>query len=143
MSAAAAACPLCEADGGLLLVRHARWRLVRADEPGFPAFYRVIWNEHAREFSDLSAAQRSECMDAVVAVETLLREHLQPTKVNLATLGNAVPHLHWHIIARFEWDSHFPGPVWAAAQREPAPERLAGVLARRPALEQALIARLG
>ena len=143
MSGAAAGCPLCEADGGLLLVRHAHWRLVRADEPGFPAFYRVVWNEHAREFSDLSAPQRTECMEAVVAVETLLREHLQPTKVNLATLGNAVPHLHWHVIARFDWDSHFPGAVWAGAQRQPAAEHLAEVLARRPALEQALVSRLG
>lgn len=143
MSAAAAGCPLCETDGGLPLVRQANWRLVRADEPGFPAFYRVIWNAHVREFSDLSAPQRTECMETVVAVETLLREHLQPTKVNLATLGNAVPHLHWHVIARFDWDSHFPGAVWAGAQRQPAAEHLAEVLARRPALEQALVARLG
>ena len=40
------------------------------------------------------------------------------TKINLATLGNVVPHLHWHVIARFDWDSHFPNPVWGAARRE-------------------------
>ena len=40
-----------------------------------------------------------------------------PTKINLASLGNLVPHLHWHIVARFDWDSHFPQPVWGAAQR--------------------------
>ena len=40
-------------------------------------------------------------MDAVVLVEQCLRAHLQPAKVNLAALGNAVPHLHWHIVARF------------------------------------------
>ncbi|TNY02522.1 HIT family protein, partial [Escherichia coli] len=45
---------------------------------------------------------------------------LRPTKVNLASLGNVVPHLHWHIIARFDTDSHYPAPVWAAAQREAA-----------------------
>ena len=56
-------------------------------------------------------------MDVVVSVEKTLREQLQPTKVNLAALGNAVPHLHWHVIARFDWDSHFPGSVWAAPQR--------------------------
>ncbi len=57
-------------------------------------------------------------MQAVALVEQTLREQLQPTKINLAALGNMVPHLHWHVIARFDWDSHFPAPVWAAAQRE-------------------------
>jgi diadenosine tetraphosphate (Ap4A) HIT family hydrolase len=134
---------LCEADGGALLVRRPRWRLIRAEEPGFPAFYRVIWNEHVREFSELSAPERAECMDAVVTVESLLREHLQPTKVNIAALGNAVPHLHWHVIARFDWDSHFPGSVWAASQREAPAEPLRQVLQLRAALEQALAQRLG
>ena len=143
MSARVPGCALCEAEGGVLLARRPKWRLIRADEPGFPAFYRVVWNEHVREFSDLSAADRAECMEAVVAVESLLREHLQPTKVNVAALGNAVPHLHWHVIARFDWDSHFPGSVWAQAQREAPAERLQQVLAARPALEQALAARLG
>ena len=82
------------------------------------------------------------CMDAVVLVEQCLRAHLQPAKVNLAALGNAVPHLHWHIIARFDWDSHFPAPVWAAAQRQaPAPE-VARIAALRPALEADLAQRL-
>jgi diadenosine tetraphosphate (Ap4A) HIT family hydrolase len=37
--------------------------------------------------------------------------------VNLAALGNQVPHLHWHIIPRFADDAHFPDPVWAVARR--------------------------
>jgi diadenosine tetraphosphate (Ap4A) HIT family hydrolase len=64
-------------------------------------------------------------MNAVVAVEQVLREQLQPTKVNLAALGNAVPHLHWHVIARFDWDSHFPGSVWTAPQRTADADKLA------------------
>ena len=131
-------CPLCEADGGLLIARTAHWRLVRADEAGFPAFYRVIWNRHAGEFSDLSDAERAECMAAVVQVETLIRRHLSPTKVNLASLGNVVPHVHWHVIARFDWDSHFPDPVWAAARRAGDAARQAQVVAARDALERDL-----
>jgi diadenosine tetraphosphate (Ap4A) HIT family hydrolase len=131
-------CPLCREDGGLLVAKTARWRVIRADEPGFPAFYRLIWNEHVREFSDLGAADRAECMDAVAQVETLVRQHLAPTKMNVATLGNMVPHLHWHVIARFDWDSHFPAPVWAARQREPDAARLAEVEERRILLEREL-----
>jgi diadenosine tetraphosphate (Ap4A) HIT family hydrolase len=115
-------CPLCTTDGGLVVARTSQFRVVRVlDEPAHPAFYRVIWNTHVAEFSDLSDADRHACMDAVAAVERVLREQLSPTKVNLAALGNMVPHLHWHVIARFESDSHFPAPIWAPARREAAP----------------------
>ena len=124
-------CALCETDGGTLVWRGDQLRLIRADEAGFPAFYRVVWNAHVAEFSDLSAADRAHCMEVVVQVERALRQHLQPTKINLATLGNMVAHLHWHVIARFDWDSHFPAPVWASAQRPRA-------LAQEAALAQQL-----
>ena len=124
------ACPLCEADGGLLVFRNEALRIIQADEAGFPAFYRVVWNRHVAEFSDLSIAEREACMNAVVAVEQVLREQLQPTKINLAALGNMVAHLHWHVIARFAWDSHFPAPVWAASQRPTDADQVAAIAAR-------------
>ena len=43
---------------------------------------------------------------------------MRPTKINLASLGNVVPHVHWHIIPRWTHDSHFPDPIWAHAKRE-------------------------
>jgi diadenosine tetraphosphate (Ap4A) HIT family hydrolase len=133
-------CVLCETDGGLLLHRAPRWRLIRAtDTPSFPAFYRVVWNEHVAELSELSDADRHACMDVVARVERVMRDHLAPTKINLAALGNMVPHLHWHLIARFDWDSHFPAPIWAAAQREAPDQRLAALSQQLPALDRALI----
>ena len=135
-------CPLCAEDGGMLVWRGERLRVIRANEVGFPAFYRVVWNAHVAEFSDLSASERAHCMDVVVAVEQALREHLSPTKVNIAALGNMVPHLHWHVIARFEWDSHFPSPVWAAAQRPSPVAQEDAVRSRLPALEAVLRDRL-
>lgn len=138
-----ASCELCGTEGGMLLVRRARWRVVRVvDDEAFPAFYRVIWNTHCAEFSELCAAERAECMEAVAAVERALREIVQPLKVNLASLGNAVPHLHWHVVARFEWDSRFPKPIWAEPVREvrPSPrERLGALLAL---LDEAVMAQL-
>jgi diadenosine tetraphosphate (Ap4A) HIT family hydrolase len=132
------ACPLCMTDGGQLVWRGTHLRVIRADEPGFPAFYRVVWNAHVAEFSDLTQAERQHCMDAVTVVEQVLREHLAPTKVNLAALGNMVPHLHWHVIARFGWDSHFPAPVWASVQRERDSAQEAMLRERLPALDAAL-----
>ena len=132
-------CPLCSEDGGALVWRGAHLRVIRASEAGFPAFYRVVWNAHVAEFSDLSAAERSHCMDAVVRVEQALRQQLAPTKVNVAALGNLVPHLHWHVIARFDWDSHFPSPVWAPAQRPSPPAQEDAVRARLPLVEAAVV----
>jgi diadenosine tetraphosphate (Ap4A) HIT family hydrolase len=132
-----AGCPLCDAAGGHLVFAGDKFRVVRADEKGYPAFYRVIWNDHVREFSDLAPADRTICMDAVVTVEKILRAQLQPAKINLATLGNMVPHVHWHVIARFEGDPAWPAPVWAPAQREPGPALLAAIEAAREPLEEA------
>lgn len=131
-------CVLCQEPGGQLIWQGEKLRLIRADEAGFPAFYRIVWNAHVAEFSDLAAAERRHCMDAVALVEQVLRQQLQPSKINLATLGNVVPHLHWHIIARYGWDSHFPAPVWASAQRPRDAEREAAVAAQLPAVDAAL-----
>ena len=117
-----ATCPLCEftPDGNTLaLHRAADWRVVRVlDAPAFPAFYRLIWNRHVAEFSALSPAERSQCMEAVAGIERVLIRCLAPTKVNLASLGNVVPHLHWHVTARFDWDRHYPQSIWSAPQRD-------------------------
>ena len=128
-------CPLCRESGGQLVWRGQRLRVIRAEEAGFPAFYRVVWNAHVAEFSDLSSADRQHCMEAVAVVEQALRDHLAPTKINLAALGNMVPHLHWHVIARFDWDSHFPAPVWAAPQRPRAAQLEDALQGLLPAME--------
>jgi diadenosine tetraphosphate (Ap4A) HIT family hydrolase len=135
-------CPLCDAVGGALVFQTEKFRVIRADEVGFPAFYRVVWSEHVAEFSDLAAPDQLLCMQAVAVVEQALRDVLQPSKINLAALGNMVPHLHWHVIARFDWDSHFPAPVWAPAQREIAADKLLTVQQQRGTLEQLMTQRL-
>jgi diadenosine tetraphosphate (Ap4A) HIT family hydrolase len=118
-----AGCVFCGEDGGQVLWRDARLRVVAAHgEPDYPGFCRVIWNAHVTEFSDLSDADRAHLMRAVAALERALRGAMRPDKVNVASLGNMVAHQHWHVIPRFRDDPHFPGPVWAARQREPSPD---------------------
>lgn len=118
---AMAHCELCQQPGGILLWRDDEWRLIRVADADFPAFYRVVAQRHVGEFSDLAPLARERCMGLVAAVERALIEQLAPTKVNLAALGNVVPHLHWHVVARHHWDSHFPQPIWGVRQREVAP----------------------
>ena len=140
-------CELCEAEGGRLLLSNELLRVVLVDDPDFPGFARVIWNDHVREMSDLAAADQQRLMQTVFAVERAQRAVLAPEKVNLASLGNVVPHLHWHVIPRFVNDSHFPQPIWGTRQREQSEEALASRqaqldrLRRRIAEEVAHVAR--
>ena len=124
-------CELCQQPGGHVVWARDAWRVIRVSDADFPAFYRVIHHHHVAEFTDLPEPQRLRCMQLVGTVERVLIERLRPTKINLAAFGNMVPHLHWHVIARFGWDSHFPQPVWGTRQREvqpPTADRLASSL---------------
>jgi diadenosine tetraphosphate (Ap4A) HIT family hydrolase len=136
-------CDLCRTDGGRLVWRDAHWRVVGIDDADFPAFYRVVCNAHVREFTDLPDVERERCMALVAKVERALRGRLKPVKINLASLGNMTPHLHWHVIARFDGDSRFPQPVWAAAQRPADAALLARLQAELPELDAALRRDLG
>jgi diadenosine tetraphosphate (Ap4A) HIT family hydrolase len=111
-------CELCDTPGGPLLWQDAYCRVIRVDEPGYPGFCRVIWNAHVKEMSDLDAADRAHCMAVVFGVEQALRALMHPDKINVASLGNMVAHVHWHVIPRFADDPHFPQPIWGARQRE-------------------------
>jgi diadenosine tetraphosphate (Ap4A) HIT family hydrolase len=128
-------CELCREAGGPLVFQAAAWRVIRADDAAFPAFYRVVWRDHVAEWTDLSIADRGTLMNVVGTVERVLRESLAPRKINLASLGNVVPHLHWHVIARFDWDSRWPAPVWAAAVREVEPAPVARLPMSLPELD--------
>ncbi len=101
-------CIFCREDGGDVLWQDDTLRVVLADEHDYPGFCRVIWNQHVAEFSDLADADRDRVMRGVYAVERAMRRILKPAKVNLASLGNQVPHVHWHVIPRFSNDAHFP-----------------------------------
>lgn len=111
-------CELCANTGGELLWQDNLCRVVLVAEPGYTGYCRVIWNTHVAEMTDLGAAERAHCLRVVLAVESVLRELLAPHKVNLASLGNFTPHLHWHVIPRFRDDPHFPQAIWGPRQRD-------------------------
>lgn len=106
-------CELCSSLGGELVWQNNDLRVIMINEPHFAGFVRVVWQEHISEMTDLQPEQRSRLMKTVFLVEDVMRNVLKPTKVNLASLGNMTPHLHWHIIPRFSDDINFPNPVWA------------------------------
>lgn len=115
------ACELCATTGGEVLWQSSLCRVVRVADPHYPGFCRVILNAHVREMTDLDAGQRRQLMDVVFAVESVVRDLFKPDKINLASFGNMVPHVHWHVIPRWQDDRHFPEPIWGAVHRDAIP----------------------
>jgi diadenosine tetraphosphate (Ap4A) HIT family hydrolase len=130
-------CELCELAAPAV-VANDKFAIILVDDANYPGFARVIWREHVREMSDLADADRLLVNDAVWKLEQAVREVMQPLKVNVASLGNVVPHLHWHVIPRYEDDAHFPAPVWAQTVRATDPAVLAARRALLPQLAQAI-----
>ena len=141
-------CLLCHSPGGTVLWQNERLRVIDANDALYPGLTRVIWTAHVVEMTDLNAAEQTELLRIVLLVEHVQRTELKPDKVNLAAFGNVVPHLHWHVIPRWQDDPHFPQAVWAAlpkadAQAQTAQEaRRARVQQQLNAYHQALVARL-
>lgn len=137
-----AACELCTQDGGDVIHRHEKYRVVQVDDAGYPGFCRVIWNAHAQEMTDLPQEDRTLLMDAVWRIEEAVCAVMRPEKMNVASLGNMVPHLHWHVIPRYADDAHFPNPIWGEIKRMPAAAELAMRRMLLPQLRAEILKRL-
>jgi len=121
-------CPLCSPTAETLLWSDAFCRVIWVEDAAYPGFCRVVLNAHVKEMTDLPAAERQRLMNVVFAVEAVVREVAQPDKINLASLGNMVPHVHWHVIPRWTDDPKFPDSIWSAARREKTTRALPGNL---------------
>lgn len=124
MNLVAEHCPLCTPTPHEILWQDDFCRVVLLNDADYPAYCRVELLAHIKEMTDLQSPQRAQMMKVVFAVETAMREVLNPTKINLASLGNKTPHVHWHIVPRFENDKHFPNSHWGEAVREGSPVQL-------------------
>jgi diadenosine tetraphosphate (Ap4A) HIT family hydrolase len=71
-----------------------------------------------KEFSHCSAKEKVMILEALDCIEVLMLEYFNPEKINIASFGNMLPRVHWHIMARFCNDDYFPEPMWGAKQRE-------------------------
>lgn len=106
------ACVLCDSDGGEVICRNDLFRIIWVEDKNYPGFVRVILNQHCQEMSDLAEDAATTIFKTLLKIEKILVELYRPDKINLASLGNVVPHLHWHIIPRYKNDLHFPNPIW-------------------------------
>ena len=74
-------CELCTELGAEIIYQGAQWHVVVVDDAHYPGFCRVIWNDHVKEMTDLSAAERASLMDAVWQVEAAIRTVMRPDTV--------------------------------------------------------------
>jgi diadenosine tetraphosphate (Ap4A) HIT family hydrolase len=118
------ACVFCDSLGGELIWQDDFCRVVLVEDAHYIGFCRVILNKHVKEMTDLAPEERARIMNVTFVVEAVLREVLQPEKINLASLGNKTPHIHWHVIPRFKLDTHFPETIWSDAQRASIPQKI-------------------
>jgi len=133
-------CELCNNPGGELIWQDDACRVVRVNDQDYPGFCRVILNKHVKEMTDLSRFQQGNLMSVVFAVEQCIRTVMKPDKINLASFGNKTPHVHWHIIPRYESDRHFPNSIWGASTRESMAQQIDNqtALALKAAIQKAL-----
>lgn len=79
---------------------------------------KIFTQVERREFSECSVDEKSAIIEALDVIEKEMLDYYQPIKINIASFGNYVPLVHWHIMARFKEDSFFPEPMWGKKQRE-------------------------
>ena len=94
-------------------------QLVRIEvEPSEIPWLKIFTQEPVKEFSQCDSATRVEIFKLLDIIEKEMIEYYQPEKINIASFGNYMPHVHFHIMARFKEDSYFPEPMWGEIQRE-------------------------
>ena len=100
----------------------ADWPLCRVlltNDATYPWLILVPMRDGLRDFHDLAQADRPAAMDEIDRASRALQDIHQPDKMNVAALGNMVPQLHIHVIARFTDDPAWPGPIWGKVPAEP------------------------
>ena len=93
---------------------HLRIEIEESEIPWLKIFTKVPY----REMSEVPPEIKNQIYTLLDLIEREMLSYYQPTKINIASFGNYMPHVHWHIMARFENDSYYPEPMWGIKQRE-------------------------
>jgi len=90
---------------------------IEVEESEIP-WLKIFTKESYREMSEVPLKIKMEIYELLDIIEKEMLSYYNPTKINIASFGNYLPHVHWHIMARFKEDSYFPEPMWGKKQRK-------------------------
>ena len=103
-------------------VEAVRWPLCRVllmNDSSYPWLILVPARANKTEIHDLDPADQSLLMTEIDRASRALSQLYAPHKINVAAIGNMVPQLHIHVVARFRTDAAWPAPVWGANPPRP------------------------
>ncbi len=110
-------CSLCSDQHYPIIWSNDYLRILLVNDQNYPGYCRVDLINHIKEMSDLDEKIRYKLMVKIFQIEKAIKQYLNPDKINLASLGNITPHIHWHIIPRYFEDNHFPDSIWSEKKR--------------------------
>ena len=110
--------PHLEADTAFI-TDFALSRVLAMNDARYPWLILVPRREHLTELHDLAAADRATLIEEIARTSNALKTFSKATKINIGALGNLVPQLHIHIVARHPGDAAWPGPVWGQGTPDP------------------------
>ncbi len=93
------------------------WIYIEQEESNIP-WLKIFAQQEARELTDCNAETQQEIFRVLLILEKEMLSYFNPEKINIASFANYLPKVHWHIMARYKDDSHFPEPMWGTKQRE-------------------------
>ncbi|EDM23679.1 HIT family protein [Caminibacter mediatlanticus TB-2] len=109
-------CPLCISRNENIIYKDSFLRVILVDE--IPGYIRIITQRHIKELSDLNDEEAIKITLIIKKIEKVMIEVLNPDKINIASLGNIVPHLHFHLIPRYKNDPWWPEATFCEKKRE-------------------------
>jgi diadenosine tetraphosphate (Ap4A) HIT family hydrolase len=89
---------------------------IEVEESEIP-WYKIFTQHPYKEMSEVPSKTKELLYELLDTIEREMLSYYRPAKINIASFGNYLPHVHWHIMARFEEDSYFPEPMWGKKQR--------------------------
>lgn len=94
--------------------KHIKIEVQKSEIP----WLKIFTQNPYKEMSSVPKATRDEIYYVLDVIENEMLSYYKPKKINIASFGNYLPHVHWHIMARFEEDSYFPESMWGVKQRK-------------------------
>ena len=90
---------------------------IEIEESQIP-WLKIFTKDGASELSQCNSETKLEIFRLLDVIEKAMIKFYNPKKINIASFGNYLPKVHFHIMARFENDGYFPEPMWGDKQRE-------------------------